>query len=66
MVPVAARIVPFLGRAATLDSSTAPIEMRCAPRVRWRQSQGSVGRWALLVVNENTKHIAETATVQDQ
>lgn len=51
---------------ATLDSSTAPIGMPCTPRVRWRQSQGSMRPMGVVVVNEDAKHLVEIATVKDQ
>jgi hypothetical protein len=51
---------------ATLDSSTAPIEMACTPRVRWRQSQAPMRPMGVVVVNEDAKHLFEMPSVQDQ
>jgi hypothetical protein len=51
---------------ATLDVSTAPVGMSYTPRVRWRQSQGSMRPMHVVVVNEDTKHLLEMATIQDQ
>jgi len=51
---------------AALDTSAAPIWRRQPHRLRWREGQGSMRPVAVVVINEDAKHLLEMVLASDE